>query len=57
MKSYQLQLDVLIVDSSLFSMSSDSPLKKSIPVKGTNPVTKVTGFFNARQRRELAHVS
>ena len=29
----------------------------SIPPLGTNPVTKVTGFFNARQRRELAHES
>jgi hypothetical protein len=29
---YQLQLDVFIVDSNLFSISSARPLKKSIPV-------------------------
>jgi hypothetical protein len=32
-RNYQLQLEVLIADSSLFSISSDSPLKKSIPVR------------------------
>lgn len=33
MKIYQLQLEVFIVDSNLFSISSESPLKKSIPVR------------------------
>jgi hypothetical protein len=32
-RNYQLQLEVLIVDSSLLSMSSERPLKKSIPVR------------------------
>ena len=31
--NYQLQLVVLILDSSLFSISSESPLKKFIPVR------------------------
>ena len=31
--NHQLQLEVLIVDSNLFSLSSERPLKKSIPVR------------------------
>jgi len=45
MKSYQLQLEVLALDSNLFSISSDKLLKKSIPVSASMLSILVTKDF------------
>ena len=45
MKIYQLQLEVLVLDSSLFSMSSERALKKSNPVRDSILSILVTKDF------------